>query len=292
MADNLLGERPELGKGMRPLPKSTVSDLINARSKKLPDWLLVRTFVYVCHEIATHSGLPIDSREDLEREFGQLWKAAKTDEGNRSAAGRRGRAATRTNMPTEHDHNRGDVLEPTPRERSSWRPLASTQPVPTHWRRLGNLRLKLAENGDARAAYELAVLLACEAAGKGDSVEDRHEATHWRFLAAYWRGKALGRIKQAAELQLQGAQLLKAAKALALEYTEAHKPTARYFETAVEQAQAALDRPAPGPQRGSVTGSPPEQPIRTSTSSPSSASASNSTIASGLGPGRMSSSTE
>ncbi|MEV0591155.1 hypothetical protein [Nonomuraea cavernae] len=239
VARALSEEDSSRGIWLRPLPKSTVCDLINGKSKKLPDWLLLRTVVDVCHLIATKSGIPIDPLEDLTREFAVLWREAKEDEGVRASAAKHGRKPPEAFARDEQQIG-GDVLEPAPGERSSWKPSATTQRVPLDWGRLGNLRLKRAESGDANAAYELAVLLACEACSKGDSDKEKREARHWRFLAAYWNGRAIGVIAAAAEFQLQGRQLVKAARALAREYAEAGKPSSAYFCRAMRQAEASL----------------------------------------------------
>lgn len=235
VARTLAEEDPERGKWMRPLPKSTVCDLINGKSKKLPDWLLLRTVVDVCHLIATKSGIPIDPLTEVTREFNELWQAAKVQEGQRADAAKRGTERVDTAAT-----GGGDVLEPDPGEASSWEPPVITQEVPLHWGRLGNLRLRLAKAGDAKAAYELAVLLACEACSKGDGERERREAEHWSFLAAYWNGRALGVVPAAGTFQTEGWQLVKAAGALALEYTEAGKPSSRFFRKAVRQAESSL----------------------------------------------------
>ncbi|MEO3876113.1 hypothetical protein ABGB18_45730 [Nonomuraea sp. B12E4] len=239
---DLLAERPEDKGWLRALPKSTVSDLINRRSKKLPDYMLLRTFVEVCHRIATRSGIPIDPIEDLAKEFLVLWQKAQAEELNRTSAAKHRRTPPNSGRAPAGRHPQGDVLESAPGEASSWKPAPTTLRVPLHWGRLGSLRLRLADEGDPKAAYELAVLLACEACGKGDSVKDQGEAKHWRFQAAFWHGKAIGVIPAAGELQLHGRQLVKSAEFLAREYTAAGKPSASFFWKAVRQAELSLQR--------------------------------------------------
>ncbi|MFI6918648.1 hypothetical protein ACIBIZ_01745 [Nonomuraea spiralis] len=208
------------------MPKSTVADLLNGRSQKVPDFLLMRTIVEVCQVIAVKSGMPIESVEELTAEFTVLWQAAKAEEGEAARRRNRSSAAARTG---------GDVLEPVPGEQSSWRPSAMDQRVPLHWGRLGKFRLRLAENGDARAAHELAVLLACEACGAGEK-----EAGHWGRLATYWNNRALGAVPEAAGFQLRGRRLVVLARALAEEYARAGKPSSTYFWKAVRQAEASV----------------------------------------------------
>ncbi|MGA4990557.1 hypothetical protein [Nonomuraea bangladeshensis] len=236
----LLADRPEDKGWLRALPKSTVSDLINRRSKKLPDYVLLRSFVEVCHRIATRSGIPINSIEDLAIEFLVLWKAAKAEELERVSVAKHGRTPPGSGHAPTRRAPQVDVLEPAPGEMSSWKPAPTTLRVPLHWGRLGSLRLRLADEGDPKAAYELAVLLACEACGKGDSAKEQREAKHWQFQAGFWHGRAMGIIPAAGELQLHGRQLVKAAEVLAREYTAAGKPSASFFWKAVRQAELSL----------------------------------------------------
>ncbi|SEH04039.1 hypothetical protein SAMN05444920_15323 [Nonomuraea solani] len=237
---DLIEERSVGKEYLRPLPKSTVADLLKGRSKKLPDYALLRTFVEVCHRIATRSGIPIDPLDDLNAEITSLWQAATTERYERTSAAKHRREPLDSPSAVTLGGAEGDVLEPVPAEASSWKPAPTTLRVPLQWGRLGSLRLRLADEGDPRAAYELAVLLACEACGKGDSVKEQQEAKHWRFQAAFWCGKAMGAIPAAAEFRLQGKQLLKAAETLAREYTAAGKPSATFFSKAVRQAELSL----------------------------------------------------
>ncbi|MFI6178738.1 hypothetical protein ACIA8R_24605 [Nonomuraea sp. NPDC051191] len=208
------------------MPTSTVSDLLNGRSQKVPDFMLMRTIVEVCQVIAVKSGMPIETPEELTREFSALWQMAKEGEGESVRRGDRPPAADRTG---------GDVLEPVPGEQSSWRPSPTELRVPLHWGRLGMFRLRSAERGDARAAHELAVLLACEACGAGGK-----EAEHWRRLATYWNHRALGAVPEAAGFQLRGRRLAAMARTLAEECAEAGKPSSTYFWKAVRQAEASV----------------------------------------------------
>ncbi|MEU1384365.1 MULTISPECIES: hypothetical protein [unclassified Nonomuraea] len=208
------------------MPKSTVSDLLNGRSQKVPDFMLMRTIVEVCQVIAVKSGMPIEPVEELTAEFSALWQAAKAEEGE---------AARRRNGSPPAARTGGDVLEPAPGEQSSWRPSPTELRVPLHWGRLGMFRLRSAERGDARAAHELAVLLACEACGAGGK-----EAEHWRRLATYWNHRALGAVPEAAGFQLRGRRLVVMARALAEKYAEAGKPSSTYFWKAVRQAETSV----------------------------------------------------
>jgi hypothetical protein len=236
----LLAGRPSDRDRLRALPKSTVSDFFKGRSKKLPDYVLLRTFVEVCHWIATRSGIPIDPLEDLTIEFLVLWQAAKVEELQRASAAKHRRTPPESGRVPAGRYTQRDVLEPVPGEVSSWKPAPTTLRVPLRWGRLGSLRLRLADEGDPKAAYELAVLLACEACGKGDSAKEQREAKHWWFQAGFWRGRAIGVIPVAGELQLHGRQLVMAAEMLAREYTAAEKPSASFFWKAVRQAELSL----------------------------------------------------
>ncbi|MFG1945337.1 hypothetical protein [Nonomuraea sp. NPDC048826] len=57
------------------LPASTLSDILNCKRERLPDWKLVASFVMVCHRYAAQTGLPVDNLGTLE-EWQSRWRAA------------------------------------------------------------------------------------------------------------------------------------------------------------------------------------------------------------------------
>lgn len=68
-ADRIIAEADdEESDWLRPLPRATACDLISGKSKRTPDWLLVRMLVVVCHRIATKSNLDIASQGTLVKE--------------------------------------------------------------------------------------------------------------------------------------------------------------------------------------------------------------------------------
>jgi hypothetical protein len=198
---------------LRHLPRTTACDLIGGKYKRTPDWLMIRTLIVVCHRIAGKSNLPVPSLETLFEEFSHLWRAAKEEEKTETT---------------------GDVLAPE-------EPALHEPPAPESWGRLGKRWLRAAENGDARAAYEVAVLLACEAAGtSGD------EAERWRKEAAFWRGRATGKVPEAATLLLDGQRLVDTACALAAEHKRAEREgSSRLFLRAAAQAKKGLTNVKP-----------------------------------------------
>jgi hypothetical protein len=239
---------------LRHLPRATACDLVKGKYKKVPDWLLVRTFVVVCHCIAVRSNLPIAPRDHLVNEFAQLWQAAKGAERAASPM-----AHCREEKPEDASSDgviAGDVLAPLAGEIPARRTAPMRFPLPGGWGRRGDLRLKHAEAGDAQAAYELAVLLACEAAGMGGGDTGREEARRWREMAAYWRGRAMGKVPEAAELRLEGLQLVRAARALAIKYKKAGRAGSMDLFMAVTQAegsvQGLLPRSMPGAGAGEL----------------------------------------
>ncbi|MEU4326254.1 hypothetical protein [Nonomuraea dietziae] len=198
----------------------------------------MRTLVVVCHRIASESDLDITSLSDLLGEFSRLWQAAKKDEEDALLVGyARESASERHSLD---DEIIGDVLAPDPGESPARRTAPLRRRTPERWGRLGDRRLKHAEDGDAKAAYEMAVLLACEAAGRGGSIEEQEAAKQWREAASYWQGRAMGKVPEAAELRLQGLQLVKAAYALGREYKAAGRAGAADFFRAAMQAEESV----------------------------------------------------
>ncbi|MGW5681248.1 hypothetical protein [Nonomuraea sp. NPDC003754] len=106
--------------------------------------------------------------------------------------------------------------------------------MPASYGAVGLELLDSAREGNAGAAYEVAVLLACEAA-KGD-----RDSEVWLEAATHWLRRATGRVAEAAELRLRGVKLAKAALALAVERKAEGEPSALIFFLAAMQAEAAV----------------------------------------------------
>ena len=180
-ADRIIAEADdEESDWLRPLPRATACDLISGKSKRTPDWLLVRMLVVVCHRIATKSNLDIASQGTFVKEFGQLWRAAKEDEEGCLSAPQTYAAMHDRREELAGDQIAGDVLEPAPGESPSRRTTPRDERIPGSWGRLGSRRLRQAEDGDAQAAYEVAVLLACEAIELERNGTPPEEVTFWR----------------------------------------------------------------------------------------------------------------
>ncbi|GAA5043816.1 hypothetical protein HNP84_004494 [Thermocatellispora tengchongensis] len=211
---------------LRVLPRSTACDLVRNRHGKVPSWQAVRMFVLVCHRIAVESDLGPEPLDDLRGEFRALWQAAKDEE----------RSASPADAETT-----GDILAPAPGETPA-RFTATMRLMPVEWGRVGARRVERAETGeDPKAAYELAVLFACEAHGAGDGEEEREKSGQWLRIAEHWKARATGKVPQAAALRLRGASLVNAARALAIEYKQAGRSTRNLFLGAVAKAEASVD---------------------------------------------------
>lgn len=218
--------------GWRRLPRSTVSDFQTGKCRRLPDWPFFRTLVAACVRLASHSGMtPALSPAALTEEFARLWKAAKIEMGG---------LAEPVHPPGRME---GDILEPEPGELrpAPQDPLPGVRfRMPRAWGRSGAAIMRRAGLGDANGAYQAAILLACEAVTMPDTAQDR---AYLLDMAAFWHGKAIGRVQEAAVLQLQGPGLLKAARDLAAGYKNSGRPCVIFFR-AFLQAEAAL-KPRP-----------------------------------------------
>ncbi|WP_327585452.1 hypothetical protein OHA25_59020 [Nonomuraea sp. NBC_00507] len=242
-AERIIAEAEEEdGHWLRHLPRATACDLISGKYKRTPDWWLVRTLVVVCHRIATKSNLDIAAQESLLKEFAQLWQAAKEDEEGGLSAPQTYAAPHSGGAEPEPTSNEieGDVLGPAHGEGPSRRTTLLVRRMPDSWGRLGSRRLKQAEDGDARAAYEVAVLLACEAIGLESSDNGREEAAYWRDMAVFWKGRAMGKVPEAAALRVRGLQLVNAAYELALAYKKAGRAGSMDFFKAAMQAESSV----------------------------------------------------
>ncbi|MEO3808733.1 hypothetical protein ABGB17_07000 [Sphaerisporangium sp. B11E5] len=250
VAESVIREREDK-EFLRLLPRATACDLVRGKFKKPPDWVLIRTFVVVCHHIATKSDLQIAPLEDLHKEFSVLWQAAKAAEGGvtpprhgaEQALPDRGGGDPATEVA-------GDLLAPVPGERPPVRRSRVMRRVPEGWGARRRLRLDDAEGGDAGAAYEMAVLLACEAL----TAREPEDVKYWRDMAAYWQGRAIGKVAEAAELRLRGQKLVKAAYALAFRYKRAEDPYSGDFFLAATQADASVEGSRIAPATDDLSG--------------------------------------
>ncbi|MFC4009087.1 hypothetical protein ACFOY2_17780 [Nonomuraea purpurea] len=105
------------------LPESTLSDILNGKRKRLPDWELVASFVMVCHRHAEQTGLPTDALGTVER-WQVRWRAAR------------------------NEHATGSFdLYTTPADEAERRTNRTTARL-----------VRLAGDGDAEAAFRLAII--------------------------------------------------------------------------------------------------------------------------------------
>lgn len=61
------------------LPGSTLSDILNGKRERLPDWGLVASFVMVCHRHAQQTGLPTGALGTVEQ-WQARWRAARNEQ--------------------------------------------------------------------------------------------------------------------------------------------------------------------------------------------------------------------
>lgn len=61
------------------LPASTLSDILNGKRERLPDWGLVASFVMVCHRHAQQTGLPVDALGTV-AQWQARWRAARNEQ--------------------------------------------------------------------------------------------------------------------------------------------------------------------------------------------------------------------
>ncbi|MGC5013612.1 hypothetical protein ACLQ2R_22865 [Streptosporangium sp. DT93] len=240
VADSVIAEAGEEREWLRPLPRTTANDLVSGKSKKVPDWLLVRTLVIVCHRIAVKSSLNPAPLDDLFAEFNQLWRSAKESEGVPLSTAHSHEAGfpSEAGKQVAEKEVSGDILAPLAEERPTQRIAPTVFPVPESWGHLGGQRLKRAQDGDPWAAYELAVLLMCEAAGMGES--DPEGERYWSDAATYWKGRATGKVAEAAELRPHGLQLVNAARTLAIYYKRTGRADSIDFFKAVTKAEGTV----------------------------------------------------
>lgn len=84
------------------------------------------------------------------------------------------------------------------------------------------------------------MLLACEAIELEKNGTPPEEVTFWRDEASFWKGRATGKIPEAAALRLQGLQLVNAAYALAIKYKMACRAGSKDFFIAAMQAETSV----------------------------------------------------
>jgi TPR repeat protein len=109
------------------LPGSTLSDILNGKRERLPDWSLVAAFVMVCHHHAEQTGLPTDALGSVEQ-WQTHWRAARSEQPRPQAIG-------------SYDLYRTPADEA---ERRTTRTVARL--------------VRLAAGGDPESAYRLAVI--------------------------------------------------------------------------------------------------------------------------------------
>ncbi|MGP3920905.1 hypothetical protein [Nonomuraea sp. 10N515B] len=68
------------------LPGSTLSDILNGKRERLPDWGLVASFVMVCHRHAEQTGLPTDALGTV-KQWQDRWRAARNEQPPPQATG-------------------------------------------------------------------------------------------------------------------------------------------------------------------------------------------------------------
>ncbi|TKK90587.1 hypothetical protein FDA94_06240 [Herbidospora galbida] len=222
--------RAETGEEWRSLSTSHLSNIMKGRFTLLPGWPLIRTIVTVLYKFGTMNGRMAASPQaisTLTREFAEVWDAVET---------RDAPARPVTRMP----YVPGDILEQAPDEVRLPPVKSAAFRMPRAWGRIGASILRRAEQGDAVAAYQAAVLLACEAT--------REEVTpaYRRLLleaAAEWKKEATGTVAEALTLPLHGHGLLRAAGELAFRRPHPAKRNVIFIQ-AFLHVEAALQKTA------------------------------------------------
>ncbi|NAS22337.1 hypothetical protein GT755_11650 [Herbidospora sp. NEAU-GS84] len=220
----------ESGEEWRPLSTSHLSNIMKGRFTRLPGWPLIRTIVTVLYKFGTMNGRMEASPQaisTLTQEFAEVWDAIET---------RDAPARPVAQMP----YVPGDILEQAPEEVRLPPVKSAAFRMPRAWGRIGASILRRAEQGDAGAAYQIAVLLACEAT--------REELTpaYRRLLleaAAEWKKEATGTVAEALNLRLHGPGLLRAAGDLAFRRPRPAKRNVIFIQ-AFLHAEASLQKAA------------------------------------------------
>ncbi|MED7925085.1 hypothetical protein SMD20_12605 [Nonomuraea sp. LP-02] len=70
----------------KPLPASTLHDILNGKRERLPDWDVVASFVAVCRRHAESTGLPPGSLGTLEQ-WQARWRSARNEPGSPRVSG-------------------------------------------------------------------------------------------------------------------------------------------------------------------------------------------------------------
>ncbi|MEV4837372.1 hypothetical protein AB0K05_22805 [Nonomuraea sp. NPDC049486] len=139
------------------LPTSTLSDILNGKRERLPDWELVSSFVTVCHRHAEQTGLPVAPLGTVPQ-WQARWLAARKEP--RAQAG--GAYEPRTHTTGTYD------LYRTPAEEADRRTS-----------RMVAYLVRRAAEGDSEPAYRLAIIKAL----LGEVAESRH----WAYVAVQRR---------------------------------------------------------------------------------------------------------
>ncbi|MFI7132257.1 hypothetical protein ACIBQ1_41730 [Nonomuraea sp. NPDC050153] len=109
------------------LPGSTLSDILNGKRERLPDWGLVASFVMVCHRHAELTGLPTEALGTVEQ-WQARWRAARNE------------------PPRPHATGSYDLYR-TPAEEAERRTSRTVARL-----------VRLAGDGDSESAYRLAII--------------------------------------------------------------------------------------------------------------------------------------
>ncbi|MEV0381569.1 hypothetical protein [Nonomuraea sp. NPDC050643] len=108
------------------LPGSTLSDILNGKRERLPDWGLVASFVMVCHLHAGQTGLPTNTLGTVSQ-WQARWRAAR-------------------NEPQRHAPGSYDLFR-TPADEAERRTTRTVARL-----------VRLAAEGDTESAYRLAII--------------------------------------------------------------------------------------------------------------------------------------
>lgn len=109
------------------LPGSTLSDILNGKRERLPDWGLVASFVMVCRHHAEQTGLPTDGLDTVEQ-WQARWRAARNEQ------------------PQPHATGSYDLYR-TPADEAERRTTRTVARL-----------VRLAGDGDSESAYRLAII--------------------------------------------------------------------------------------------------------------------------------------
>ncbi|WP_066360627.1 hypothetical protein [Herbidospora mongoliensis] len=196
----------EDGQNWRHLSRSTLSNLMTGKFTRPVEWPLVRTTAMALLQIGIQNGLrrpaTLAQVSAFTEKFANLWGAAAAEYGSP------GRAEPAMSFVP------GDILEQTPQEIRLPQKRGVATRMPRAWGRVGDAIVRRAEEGDPEAAYQAAVLFACEAHRQGLT---RRECEEYLGAAKEWWQRAVGKVEQAASFRAGGLALVEAIRRLAFE---------------------------------------------------------------------------